>query len=49
MCIKVGSGPFSVTAFHDGIDGLRLDYLEVPIPMVVKLMALPEKISVGVV
>ena len=27
--IKVGSGPFSVTAFHDGIDGLRLDYLEV--------------------
>merc|ERR1712223_1262680 len=26
---EVGSGPFSVTAFHDGVDGLRLDYLEV--------------------
>jgi len=25
----VGSNPFYVTAFHDGVDGLRLDYLEV--------------------
>merc|ERR1711934_331032 len=26
---EVGSSPFYVTAFHDGVDGLRLDYLEV--------------------
>ena len=32
--IKVGSSPFYVTAFHDGVDGLRLDYIEVMINFV---------------
>ena len=31
---QVGTSPFYVTAFHDGVDGLRLDYLEVMINFV---------------
>merc|ERR1711990_428800 len=26
---EVGSGPFTLTAFHDGVDGLTIDWIEV--------------------
>merc|ERR1719228_1494368 len=26
---ELGSGPFTLTAFHDGLDGLTLDWIEV--------------------
>ena len=41
--IQVGSSPFYVTAFHDGVDGLRLDYIEVMINFVKRIMNLFHK------
>ena len=26
---EVGAGPFTLTAFHDGVDGLTIDWIEV--------------------
>ena len=26
---EVGSGPFTLTAFHDGVDGLTIEWIEV--------------------
>ena len=41
--LQVGSSPFYVTAFHDGVDGLRLDYIEVMINFVKRIMNLFHK------
>ena len=43
--IQVGSSPFYVTAFHDGVDGLRLDYLEVIINFVCEIIFWKSTIS----